>query len=74
MSASRSKKTTGFHSGYSDPRCWWCEESIKIDCEWRGDDKNMGLPIGSGVVVCGPRCKGKPDDSFIYTHATLLRG
>jgi len=52
----------------SQPVCWWCHASVQLDAANRGSDNTLGLPTGSGVVVCSPACPERPDGAKVYKH------
>ena len=55
----------------SDPRCWWCHEPISLEVQWRGHEPSLELPLGAGVVICGPDCPDQPEDAIIFDLDTL---
>lgn len=58
----------------SDPRCWWCHESIPLDNPFRGRSPESDYPIEVGFHICGFDCPQKPEEGFVYTHDVFLRG
>jgi hypothetical protein len=56
-------KTTGVRSA---PRCWWCGIDTELDTGYRGTADELGLPAGSGVVVCTPACPKRPAGARVW--------
>lgn len=54
----------------SDPRCWWCHIATDQETGYRGDAPELGLPAGSGAIVCTPACPGRPDGARVWAAAT----
>jgi len=50
----------------ADPRCWYCKIQTEAETGYRGDAPELGLPTGSGVVVCTPGCPERPDGARIW--------
>lgn len=54
----------------SDPRCYWCHISIAAETGYRGEAPDLGLPAGSGVVVCTPGCPMRPEGVAVWSITT----
>lgn len=62
MSRTALKRTTTS----SDPRCWWCHIATEPETGNRGSAPELGLPAGSGVVVCTPACPERPEGARVW--------
>lgn len=53
----------------ADPRCYWCHISTEPETGYRGDAAELGLPPGSGVVVCTPACPERPEGARVWKRS-----
>ena len=55
------------HKSGSEPVCWWCGIDIPLNTRYRGEAPELGLPPGSGVIICTPACPKRPDNVIVWT-------
>jgi hypothetical protein len=60
------KNGLGRNGGRWEPRCAWCGDRLIVGKELRatttpGFSEYPELPPGTGVAVCGRRCRNRPD-------------
>lgn len=54
------------------PVCWWCGDRTADETGRRGSAPELGLPAGSGVVVCSPGCPARPAGARVWA-ASIAR-
>lgn len=56
----------------SEPKCWWCHKDIPLNTPYRGEAPELNLPVGVGVIVCGPSCKKRPTkEAAVWTTQAI---